>query len=92
MLTCWDCLVIKFQKTRIWLCKFLAGLNPEQAGKYFAAVNDVLVKGCGAKTLTVDYETDVREGYSDRFRCLYISQAKKQHKIYMKVIIKILFL
>ena len=36
--------------------------NPEQAGKYFEAVNDVVVKGCGAKTLSVDFETVVREG------------------------------
>ena len=44
--------------------------NPEQATKYFAAVNDVVVKGCGAKTLTVDYETDVREGYDGPFTVL----------------------
>ena len=44
--------------------------NPEQAGKYFAAVNDVVVKGCGSKTLTVDYETDVREGYDGPFSVL----------------------
>tara|TARA_Y100000589_G_scaffold255512_1_gene244566 strand:+ start:281 stop:553 length:273 start_codon:yes stop_codon:yes gene_type:complete len=41
--------------------------NPEQAGKYFAEVNDVVVKSCGAKTLTVDYEIDVREGYDGPF-------------------------
>ena len=35
--------------------------NPEQAGKYFAEVNDVVVKGCGAKTSTVNYKTDLRE-------------------------------
>ena len=34
--------------------------NPEQAGKYFEAVNDV-VKCSGAKTLSVDFETYVRE-------------------------------
>ena len=34
--------------------------NSEQAGKYFAKINDVVVKGCGAKTLSVDYKTDVR--------------------------------
>ena len=42
--------------------------NPEQAGKYFAAVNDV--KGCGAKTLKVDYEKDVRIGYDQPFSVL----------------------
>ena len=25
--------------------------NPEQAGKCFAKINDVIVKGCGAKTI-----------------------------------------
>ena len=44
--------------------------NPEQAGKYFARVNDVVVKGCGAKTLTVDYKTDVREVYDGPFTVL----------------------
>ena len=44
--------------------------NQEQAGKYFAAVNDVVVKGCRAKTFTVDYETDVREGYDRPFSIL----------------------
>ena len=44
--------------------------NPEQAGKYFEAVNDVVVKGCGAKTLSVDFETDVREGYDGQFSVL----------------------
>ena len=41
--------------------------NPEQAGKYFAKLNDVVVKGCGAKTLSVDYKTDVREEYDGTF-------------------------
>ncbi len=45
-------------------------INPEQAGKYFARVNDVVVKGCGAKTLLVDYKTDVREGYDGPFTVL----------------------
>ena len=44
--------------------------NPEQAGKYFEAVNDVVVKGCGAKTLSVDFKTDVREGYDGPFSVL----------------------
>ena len=44
--------------------------NPEQAAKYFEAVNDVVVKGCGAKTLSVDFETDVREGYDGPFSVL----------------------
>ena len=51
--------------------------NPEQAGKYFEAVNDVVVKGCGAKTLTVDYETDVREGYDGPFSVLAQFPSKK---------------
>ena len=42
-------------------------INPEQAGKYFEAVNDVVVKSCGAKTLSVDIETDVRDGYRYEF-------------------------
>ena len=44
--------------------------NPEKADKYFEAVNDVVVKGCGAKTLSVDYKTDVREGYDGPFSLL----------------------
>ena len=51
--------------------------NPEQAGKYFAEVNDVVVKGCGAKTLTVDYETDIREGYDGPFTVLSQFPSKK---------------
>ena len=51
--------------------------NPEQAGKYFAEVNDVVFKGCGAKTLTVDYETDVREGYDGPFTVLVQFPSKK---------------
>ena len=51
--------------------------NPEQAGIYFAEVNDVVVKGCGAKTLTVDYETDVREGYDGPFSVLAQFPSKK---------------
>ena len=66
--------------------------NPEQAGKYFAKINDVVVKGCGAKTLSVDYKTDVREGYDGPFTVLTQFPRKRRHKIAMKVIIKILFL
>ena len=51
--------------------------NPQQADKYFAKVNDVVVKGCGAKTLTVDYETDVREGYDGPFTVLAQFPSKK---------------
>ena len=51
--------------------------NPEQAGKYFAEVNNVVVKGCGAKTLTVEYETDVREGYDGPFTVLAQFPSKK---------------
>ena len=51
--------------------------NPEQAGKYFAEENDVVVKGWGAKTLTVDYETDVREGYDGPFTVLAQFPSKK---------------
>ena len=51
--------------------------NPEQASKYFARVNDVVVKGCGAKTLSVDYKTDVREGYDGPFSVLSQFPSKK---------------
>ena len=66
--------------------------NPEQAGKYFAAVNDVVVKGCGAKTLTVIMKQMLERDTMDRFQYSHNFQAKRQHKIAMKVIIKILFL
>ena len=52
--------------------------NPEQAGKYFEAVNNVVVKGCGAKTLSVDFETDVREGYDGPFLSFQNFQVNKQ--------------
>ncbi len=65
--------------------------NPAQAGKYFIKVNDEVVKDCGAKTLTVDYETDIREGYDGPFTVLVQFPRKKQRKIAMKVTIKILF-
>ena len=51
--------------------------NPEQASKYFAEVNDVVVKGRGAKTLTIDYETDVREWYDGPFTVLAQFPSKK---------------
>ena len=44
--------------------------NPEQAVKYFEAVNDVVIKGCGAKTLSVEFRTDVREWYDCPFSVL----------------------
>ncbi len=52
--------------------------NPEQAGKYFAKINDIVVKGCGAKTLSVDYKTNVRERYDVPFTvlCSHNSQAR----------------
>ena len=56
--------------------------NPEQASKYFAKVNDVVVKGCGAKTLTVDYETDVREGYDEPFTVLAQFPSKEAQDCY----------
>ena len=52
-------------------------INPEQAGKYFTTVNDVVLKGCGAKTLTVDYETDIRWGYDGPFTELAQFSTKK---------------
>ena len=52
--------------------------NPEQAGKYFAKINDVVVKGCGAKTLSVDYKTDVRERYDGPFTVLTQFPSKKE--------------
>ncbi len=52
--------------------------NPEQAGKYFAIINDVVVKGCGAKTLSVGYKKkDVREGYDGPFTVLTQFSSKK---------------
>ena len=51
--------------------------NLEQAGKYFAAANDVVVKGCGAKSLSDDHETDVREGYDGPFSVLAQFPSKK---------------
>ena len=51
--------------------------NPEQAGKYFARLPDIVLKGCGAKTLSVDYETDVREGYDGPFSVLVQFPSKK---------------
>ena len=51
--------------------------NPEQAEKYFARVGDVVLKGCGAKSLSVDYETDVREGYDGPFSVLAQFPSKK---------------
>ena len=53
--------------------------------------NDVVVKDLN-ETLTVDYETDVREGYDGPFSVLTQFPSKRPHKIAMKVIIKILFL
>ena len=44
--------------------------NLEQANKYFEKVNEVVVKGCGATTLTVDTDTDIREGYDGPFTVL----------------------
>ena len=51
--------------------------NPEQASKYFARVGDVVFKGCGAKSLVLDYETDVREGYDGPFTVLAQFSSKK---------------
>ena len=51
--------------------------NLEQAGKYFAEINDVVVKGCGAKTLSVDYKTDVRERYDGPY-CKLLSRIKRK--------------
>ena len=42
--------------------------NPEQANKYFEKVNEIVVKGCEATTLTVD--TDMRERYDCLFTVL----------------------
>ena len=52
--------------------------NPEKAGNYFAKINDIVVKkGCGAKTISVDYKTDVREGYDGPFTVLTQFPSKK---------------
>ena len=44
----------------------------------FIKINDVVVKGCGAKTLSVDYKTDVREGYDGPFTVLTQFPSKKE--------------
>ena len=44
--------------------------NMEQAQKYFKKVEEVVINGCGATTLSVDFETDVREGYDGPFSVL----------------------
>ena len=44
--------------------------NMEQAKKYFERVQEVVVNGCGATTLSVDFETDIREGYDGPFSVL----------------------
>ena len=49
--------------------------NPEQANKYFEKVNEVVVQGCGATTLTVD--SDIREGYDGLFTVLSQSPSKQ---------------
>ena len=44
--------------------------NMEQAQKYFKKAQEVVINGCGATTLSVDYETDVGEGYEGPFTIL----------------------
>ena len=44
--------------------------NREQAKKYFAKADEVVFKGCGATKLTVDLDSDVREGYGGPFTVL----------------------
>tara|TARA_B100000212_G_scaffold208304_1_gene157259 strand:- start:60 stop:425 length:366 start_codon:yes stop_codon:yes gene_type:complete len=51
--------------------------NMEQAQKYFEKVQEVVVNGCGATTLSVDFETDVREGYDGPFSVLSQFPSKK---------------
>ena len=42
--------------------------NMEQAKKYFERVQEVVVNGCGATTLSVDFNTDIREGYDGPYQ------------------------
>ena len=51
--------------------------NMEQAQKYFEKVQEVVVDGCGATTLSVDFETDIREGYDGPFSVLSQFPSKK---------------
>ena len=51
--------------------------NMEQAKKYFERVQEVVVNGCGATTLSVDFETDIREGYDGPFSLLSQFPSKK---------------
>ena len=44
--------------------------NMEKAQKYFEKVQEIVINGCGATTLSVDFETDVREGYDGPFSVL----------------------
>ena len=44
--------------------------NMEKAQKYFEKVEEIVVNGCGASTLSVDFDTDVREGYDGPFSVL----------------------
>ena len=44
--------------------------NMEKAQKYFEKVEEIVVNGCGASILSVDFETDVREGYNGPFSVL----------------------
>ena len=39
-------------------------INEENVGKYFAVVNDLIVKGRGASTLTIDNERDLKGVYN----------------------------
>ena len=48
----------------------------------FIKINDVVVKGCGAKTLSVDYKTDLREGYDGPFTVLTQFPSKKAKDCY----------
>ena len=44
--------------------------NMEKAQKYFEKVEEIVINGCGASTLSIDFETDVREGYDGPFSVL----------------------
>ncbi len=44
--------------------------NMEKAQKYFEKVEEIVVNGCGASILSVDFDTDVREGYDGPFSVL----------------------
>ena len=58
---------------------FISGTitNMDQAQKYFEEAQEVVINGCGATALSVDYETDIRDGYERPFTLLTEFSSKK---------------